>query len=249
MTLGCAAAGKPAPLVAVDVGHTLAAPGAISARGVGEFDFNRALAARVVEALHQRGLRAELINADGLIPSLPARAEAAAALGADLLVSVHHDSVNADELEYWQWQDSLQSYNDQWAGHSLFVSRRNPQPDISLACARRMGAYLQQQGFTPTDKNARKRAWADASTTVHWFDDLIVLYRARMPAVLFEAGVIKHRDEELLLADPLRQTHMAHTLAEAIDDCLRHPARGLPSLQTNSGSDSSATPKRADTAS
>ena len=38
--------------IAVDVGHTLAQPGATSARGETEFSFNRALATTVQEALH-----------------------------------------------------------------------------------------------------------------------------------------------------------------------------------------------------
>ena len=64
--------------VAVDVGHTLAATGAVSARGRKEFDFNRVLAGRVVDALAARGLGVRPINFDGRIESLDARPRAAA---------------------------------------------------------------------------------------------------------------------------------------------------------------------------
>lgn len=220
LALGGAGTGQAAPpRVAVDVGHTLAAPGARSARGRDEFSFNLALAQVLAETLRQRGITVQLINAGGEIESLAARP--AAALDADLLVSIHHDSVGADELLPWQWQGQALDYNDQWQGHSLFVSGRNPQPEASLLCASAMGARLQREGFAPTDKNARRRPWADQANTVHWYHNLVVLRLARSPAVLVEAGVIKHREEELLLADPARQARMAQALATGIGACLQ----------------------------
>jgi N-acetylmuramoyl-L-alanine amidase len=40
------------------------------------------------------------------------------------------------------------------------------------------------------------------------------------PALLFEAGVIKHREEELELLEPHRQARMADALATGIAACL-----------------------------
>jgi N-acetylmuramoyl-L-alanine amidase len=208
-----------APLVAVDIGHTRAAPGATSARGKSELEFNQALAEQVVRALQAKGLAVQLINGDGHIESLAARPAAAA--NADLLISLHHDSVAESELLPWEWEGQPQTYSDRWQGHSLFVSRRNPYPAASLLCASAMGARLQREGFTPTTKNGRRRPWADEANTVHWYDNLVVLRLARQPAVLFEAGVIKHRDEELLLADPAREALMAEALATGVAACLQ----------------------------
>lgn len=209
-----------APSIAVDVGHTLEAPGAISARGRSEFEFNRELAVRVVEGLRSRGFEVGLINADGRIESLRARPQAAA--GAGFLLSIHHDSVNAHELRSWTWAGRLRDYNDDFAGHSLFVSRDNPDTARSILCARVIGARLQRMGFEPTHKNGRRRAYADPVHAVHYYDGLAVLRHARMPAVLFEAGVIKNRDEELLLRDPARQARMADGIATALAACLRN---------------------------
>ena len=207
------------PVVAVDVGHTLAAPGATSARGRSEFDFNRDLAREVAAALIARGIAAHLVNDDGQIASLRDRPQAVP--GADFFLSIHHDSVSEHELTPWTWQGTAQSYSDAWAGHSLFVSHDNPAPEASLTCASAIGARLQRMGFVPTDKNARRRAWADAGNTVHWYDNLVVLYRTTTPAVLFEAGVIKHRDEERLLRDPARQRRMADGIATGVAACLQ----------------------------
>lgn len=211
----------PAPLVAIDAGHTVAVPGAISARGQPEFEFNRALAQRVDFALRQLGVRTLLINLDGHIGSLAERPAAAAAAGADFLLSLHHDSVNESELIDWTWQGRLHTYADSWRGHSLFISRRNPDVGLSLLCGSTIGARLQRLGFTPTDKNARRRAYADAGHAVHYYDNLVVLHRATHAALLFEAGVIKHRDEELLLRDPAYQARMADGIASGIAACLQ----------------------------
>jgi len=207
------------PKVAVDVGHHRAAPGAISARGRSELEFNQALADQVVRALEAKGLAVQLINRDGSMESLAARP--AAAPDADFFLSIHHDSVPESELQRWTWAGRPQTYNDRWQGHSLFVSARNPDPEASLLCASAMGARLQREGFPPTAKNARRRPWADQANAVHWYDNLVVLHQARQPAVLFEAGVIKNREEELLLADPARQARMAEALATGIAACLQ----------------------------
>lgn len=211
------------PRVAVDVGHTYAAPGATSARGRGEFEFNLALAHALADALRARGVEVTLINADGRIDSLQARPRAAD--GADFFLSIHHDSVNAFELRPWIWQGRALDYNDDFSGHSLFVSRDNPDTARSILCARVIGARLQRMGFVPTHKNGRRRAYAEPTHAVHYYDGLAVLRHARMPAVLFEAGVIKHRDEELLLREPARQARMADGIGSAIAACLRN---GLP---------------------
>ncbi len=215
------AADARAPLIAVDIGHTVSAPGAISARGRTEREFNLELALRVVQALRDRGLRARLVNADGMIASLEARP--AAVPDADFFLSIHHDSVSEWELETWVWQGHEQTFSDRWQGHSMFVSRRNPDLARSLLCGSTIGARMQRMGFVPTEKNARRRDYADSLHAVHFFDNLIVLYRAQQPALLFEAGVIKHRDEELLLRDPERQTRMADAIATGLAACLTTP--------------------------
>lgn len=204
--------------VAVDIGHTLAAPGAISARGRTELEFNRDLAHRVVGALERLGLDTVLVNADGTIASLAARPESVPDV--DFLLSIHHDSVSEHELTPWIWQGRALDFSDRWQGHSMFVSRRNLEPARSLLCGSAIGARLQRLGFVPTEKNARRRDYADPLHAVHYFDNLVVLYRARQAALLFEAGVLKHRDEELLLRDPERQARMADGIATGIAACL-----------------------------
>ena len=72
----------------------------------------------------------------------------------------------------------------------------------------------------PSTWHGRRHLAADAENGVWYFDNLVVLYRTTLPAVLFEAGVIKHREEELELLDPERQALMADAVATGIAACL-----------------------------
>lgn len=204
--------------VALDVGHTLADLGATSARGRGEYHFNRALAPLLQQALEARGITVRPINYDGKITSLSARPEAAR--GADFFLSLHHDSLPAHEQELWVWNDQRLTYSDKYAGFSLHVSRRNPEPATSARCASAIGASMRLAGFVPTRHHFPKHPWADEENAVHWHDNLVVLHRTTLPAVLFEAGVIKHRDEELQLSDPERMARMADAIATGVAACL-----------------------------
>ena len=56
---------------------------------------------------------------------------------------------------------------------------------------------------------------------MHWFDDLVVLKTAAQPAVLFEAGVLVNRNEELMLQRPDVRERIAGAVSDAIVACLR----------------------------
>lgn len=225
--LGLLAGPARAVEVAVDVGHSLRDGGAISARGRAEYDFNRELAGRVVGELRERGLAVRPINADGRIESLAARTVAAD--GADFFLSIHHDSLPADRLLDWTWEGRRQTYNDEHGGFALFLSRRGPDPVTSLRCASAIGALLRRAGFAaathhgPTEAGT-ERPYADETNAVRYFDNLVVLYRTTVPAVLLEAGLIKNRVEELALRDAGRQQRMASAVATGIAACLAVPS-------------------------
>lgn len=212
--------------VAVDVGHTLVDSGATSARGRTEFSFNLNLSRALSDALEAHNLRVRRINFDGHIARLADRPVQAA--GADFFVAIHHDSVQPELLREWVWQGSTQTYSDLHSGYSLFVSHDNPSLSLSLRCASAMGAVLRRRGFVPAThhldpQTGLPRPAADAEHGVYYYDDLLVLRRTTLPAVLFEAGVIKHRDEEMALLDPRRQANMADAVATGIAACLYAP--------------------------
>ena len=209
--------------VALDVGHSVATRGAISARGVPEFEYNLALAREVAAALGKAGMRVRLIGATGDIEDLVSRPRAAQ--GADLFISIHHDSIKERLLEPWQHEGEPRRYNDSVSGFSLFVSRENLRVAQSLACAGAIGRALRAKGFAPSRYHAdpvlgASREFADEPNGVHYFDHLAVVRHAGMPALLFEAGVIVNRDEELRMRDPAVKQAIADALAQGIGQCL-----------------------------
>ena len=213
--------------IALDVGHTLAKPGVISARGVAEFEYNRQLAREVAKTLRSAGHRTLLIGDNGLAEDLGSRAPRAK--GMDLFVSIHHDSVQPRFLSEWEHEGATRLYSDLFSGFSLFVSHLNPHTGASLKCASAIGAELRKAGFKPSRYHAdpvlgESRPFADEANGVHYFDNLAVLKTAGIPALLFEAGVIVNRDEELRMRDPAVRRAIAGSITAGVERCLKEIA-------------------------
>jgi N-acetylmuramoyl-L-alanine amidase len=139
-----------------------------------------------------------------------------AANGADLFLSIHHDSA----------REHLHSRRDEFAGFSLFVSRHNPHAGKSLACASAIGAEMRAAGMIPSRYHAdpvigENRPFADEANGVHYYDNLGVGKTATMPSVLVEAGVIINRRDEALMNDPAVRTRIARAIAAGAARCLR----------------------------
>jgi N-acetylmuramoyl-L-alanine amidase len=200
--------------VAVDVGHYHGEPGVISASGRPEFEYNLELALQVKDFLKESGMKVRMIGERGDYATLHYRTRDAS--GADLFLSVHHDSVRV----------SQQAQAHLFAGFSLFVSRRNPRPDRSLACASAIGSEMRAAGFIPSRYHAdpvfgEDRPFADEENGVHFYDNLAVAHTARMPSVLFEAGVIVNPAEDARMRDPKVRTRIARAVAQGVSRCLR----------------------------
>jgi len=211
--------------VVIDVGHTAEAPGAQSARGRYEYDFNLRLAKRIEQKLRSAGFEQTtlLITHGKTRKQLFQRTAQASKGSADLFLSIHHDSVPDKFLEKWQFEGEEHIFSDRFKGHSIFVSRNNGSYDASLQFARLLGNQLKARGlrYTPhyTEKfmGHRQRQLVDAEAGVYRYDQLIVLKSTRMPAALLEAGSIINRDEELAVETPERQSLISAAVADAVD--------------------------------
>ena len=211
--------------IVLDVGHTPEVPGAISARGVSEFEFNRNLAKQIEQKLIDTGFtRTALIVTTGPSrPGLLKRVAKANRLPADLFVSIHHDSVPEVFKELWEYLGKQQRFSDRFKGHSIFVSYDNPARRGSLQFANLLGSELKARDlqytphYTEASMGRYRRELIDADAGVYRYDKLVVLRATRMPAVLLEAGSIVNRDEELLMGSPERQAAISEGVAAAID--------------------------------
>ncbi len=213
--------------IAIDVGHTPQASGALSARGRPEFDFNQQLARQVYGTFQGAGFTStKLILMRGAGRSqLQERSALANAFKADLFLSIHHDDVQPIYYDEWTYNGRKHHFSDRYAGYSIFVSSRNEFADQSLQFASLLGAELQQRGMQFTDHHAANipgehRHMVDDKRGVYRYDQLLVLKNTKAPAVLLEAGVIVNRDEEAVLNTPERRLLIGDAaLAAAIRFC------------------------------
>lgn len=215
LLLGAATIGH-AATVAVDVGHTPKHVGARGAAGGEEYAFNRALGRRLVDLLAMRGFVVIRVGGDGR--EIELRQRTAQAAGADLFVSIHHDSLQQ------AWIDA--GRRGEFSGYALFVSEKNPDYPGSLRCAKTIGEQLRGAGEAPSLYHAtpiagENRPIVDELRGVHRFDDLVVLKTATMPAVLVEAGVIANPQEEIRLGKPATRERLAQAIADGITRCLQ----------------------------
>lgn len=211
--------------VAVDIGHTPQHPGARAASGRLEYAFNLALGQALAAALQSLGDTVLRSDAQGAEPTL--RQRTARVSGADLFLSIHHDSIQPEYVHAGRARE--------FSGYALFVSERNPQFAQSLRCARAIAEQLQSSaGQRPSEYHAEpipgeNRPFLDRRLGIHRFDDLVVLHTARMPAVLIEAGVIINPDEEARLESPETIRKLAQAIAQGAHDCTTPQARDEPS--------------------
>lgn len=209
--------------VVLDVGHTAEKPGAMSARGVTEYEFNLRLAKEIERKLTDAGFARTvlLVTAGPAQPGLVKRVRRANDLQADLFLSIHHDSVPERLKEKWEHEGTPNLFSDRFKGHSIFVSYDHVDRKGSLLFAKLLGERLKAAGlqysphYTDAVMGGRRRELVDAEAGVYRFDMLHVLRATRMPAVLFEAGLIVNREEELLLASPDHQSHIGVAAADA----------------------------------
>jgi N-acetylmuramoyl-L-alanine amidase len=228
--------------VVIDVGHTATSPGADSARGAPEYEFNLQLADVITQLLREAGFdkTVRLVTSGTRVTSLFERAASANHLKADLFISIHHDSVPDNLKETWQYDKKKRPYSDRFSGYAIFVSNHNVDAAGSLSFGRSLGQELQKRGLRYTPHytfplmGRYRHDLIDEEAGVYRYDHLIVLHSTRMPAVLLEAGSIINRLEELELAIPERRSTVAQAVTAAVEKfCTVHELAVTGQLPAN----------------
>ena len=205
-------------------------PKARSARATSpNSSYNLRLARQIEEKLKAEGFaETRLLLTEGKARrSLFKRVDAANDLRADLLLSIHHDSVPNKFLEEWEFEGKKSRFSDRFSGYSVFVSRSNPDFKTSLSFAELIGKEMKAQGLDYAKQYSQpimgryQRELLNKETGVYRYDELIVLRKTRMAAVLLEAGSIINRDEELQMGSQERRNIISSGVAAAMKDILR----------------------------
>jgi len=209
-------------VIAIDPGHSKNHFGAVSSRGIPEYNFNIAIANVLLRKLQEHNkVDAFIINLDGVDISLKERTQTAKKRKANLYISLHHDSVQQKYISYWKYEGKKNHYSDNFKGYSIFISNKNVEKDDSLKFSKFLGEEFRKFGFVPTLHHSEKikgenRKLLDKTLGIYRFDDLIVLKTASMPAVLIECGVIVNREEELLVSSDEFKEELANAIVIAI---------------------------------
>jgi N-acetylmuramoyl-L-alanine amidase len=212
--------------IVLDVGHTAQSEGAISARNVAEFVFNLRLAQRIEEKLKAEGFaETKLLLTEGKArSSLVRRVAAANNLPANLFLSIHHDSVPNKFLEDWEFEGKKSHFSDRFSGYSVFVSHNNADFRTSLSFAELLAKEMKAQGmqyaeqYTQPIMGRYRHPLLNKETGVYSYDELVVLRKTRMPAVLLEAGSIINRDEELRMNSSERRDIISSGVTAAVKE-------------------------------
>jgi N-acetylmuramoyl-L-alanine amidase len=211
-------------VIAIDSGHSKANPGAISASGIGEYFFNHHIAQLLLEELVSHGFsKVFLISQDGEGLGLDTRTRIALEKKANVLLSIHHDSVQPRYLSKWECNGRQLYHCERFRGYSLFYSSKNEKAEESLILAQAVGAKLRKNGFVASLHHAEKikgenRPLVDRERGIFKFDNLVVLKTAKMPAILVECGIIVNKDEETSLGDPAYQRMFVTSIREAVEE-------------------------------
>ena len=213
--------------IAIDVGHTPEASGALSARGRSEYGFNQRLAEKIGDTFRNAGFTNTLLilmRGEGK-SQLRQRSALASSFRADLFLSIHHDDVQPIYYDEWTYNGRRHHFSDRYFGYSIFVSSQNQFADRSVQFAALLGAELRKRGMTFTAHHAEnirgeRRQILDHERGIYLYDQLMVLKNTKAPAVLLEAGIIVNRDEESILNSPERRKLISEAaLAAAIRFC------------------------------
>lgn len=208
--------------VALDVGHTKAQGGAFSAVGRPEFEYNLDMARSIAEVLRAAKAKVTVINEKGNFDGLAGRPRYADQIGAQVFLSIHHDSVNDKHLKNWEVDGKPQQYCEpRFSGYSVFCSKKNVNATRSRNWAKEVGAAMLAAGFKPAthhheDLPNENRAWIDEPTGVYEYPDLAVAKYGKLPSALLECGVILNREEEQKVRTKDYQRKVGAAVASAL---------------------------------
>ncbi len=178
--------------ILIDPGHGGSDSGAVSASGIREKDLNLALAARLAKALKSAGFQVMMTRNSDRFATLDERAAMAEKTGADLFISVHHNS---------------SATNPDAAGMETFAPKADADTGISRSRhAHRLAFLIQQEqsGVNRSPGRGVKHA------------GFKVLRKTRCPAVLIEAGFVSNPAEVKKCASAEQQMLLARAIARAV---------------------------------
>lgn len=233
-------------IIAVDPGHGGKDPGAIGKNGVREKNVTLAIAKALAGYINSNKIfRAVLIRDRDIFVDLDRRSEIARRKKADILISIHADSVassssSARGVSVWVLsgnraerenkkllRDNKQNKLIGGAGEVISGSEQNPYLaatilDMSSSTSRSEGYLLGNEILNSLGKFTRLRK----TSPIH--ASLAVLKAPDIPSLLIETGFLSNSTEELQLSKPNYQKQIAYHIFKGIEEYYRkYPAKKI----------------------
>lgn len=236
-------------IIAVDAGHGGKDPGAIGKRGVREKNVTLSISLELSRYINSNSkFKAVLIRSKDVFVELNKRSEIARAHKADLLISIHADSVasgnSARGVSVWVLSNNRAVRENKkllgqdnkstllgGAGEVLSQADQNPYLaatilDMSSDVARSHGYQLGQEILDKLGKFTR----VHRKTPIH--ASLAVLTSPDIPSLLIETGFLSNQYEEIQLNQPNYQKQIAYSIYQGIKSYYeKYPAQMLQSRQ------------------
>ncbi|MBO6258066.1 MAG: N-acetylmuramoyl-L-alanine amidase [Succinivibrio sp.] len=233
-------------IIAVDPGHGGKDPGAIGKHGVREKNVTLAIAKALAGYINSNKIfRAVLVRDRDVFVDLDRRSEIARKKKADILISIHADSVassssSARGVSVWVLsgnraerenkkllRDNKQNRLIGGAGEVISESEQNPYLaatilDMSSSTSRSEGYLLGNEILNSLGKFTRLRK----TSPIH--ASLAVLKAPDIPSLLIETGFLSNSTEELQLSKPNYQKQIAYHIFKGIEEYYRkYPAKKI----------------------
>ncbi len=202
--------------IVVDTGHSPRSTGSVASDGTPEFLINRGFTEVLVAELRKLGHK--VIDTHALDRDRTLYDRVRPTVGADLLISVHHDPVQPFLVE--------EGLAEELSGYSLFVSTKNKKLHASLRCAVHAGEAMNRVGEAPSRHHAadvpgERRPLLDDRRGIYRHDDLDILKAASSAALQLEPGVVANPYEIGKLTDRSWQARVAVEVAAEITKCVQ----------------------------
>lgn len=136
-----------------------------------------------------------------------------------IFLSIHHDSVQPKYCNLSKIP--CRTNYEQAKGFSIFISKKNPFYNKSLSLAKKLAYSLKAKGLGSSKHHGEKidhenRELLDPKG-VYRYDDLVVLKKAKSPALLLEVGVITNPND----LKNIEKESFRKKIIDAIIDMLR----------------------------
>ena len=217
------------PVILIDSGHTPKQSGAMSISGIREVVYNDHFVTQLRDYLEQAGFSVVLTRKSDESIGLMDRVAIANRIMPSLFLSIHHDSAQLRYLDKFKINKKLTAYKTikPIAGFSIFVSEKNSEFAKSYQFAELLGQSFVKLNRLPTLHHAENiagenREFLNKSLGIYRYDDLLVLKKTLVPAVLLEVGVIVDQQDERFVTDAQNQQLMYQAIVESIKSYINH---------------------------